>query len=354
VKAKGIRDRIILFLFTIFIMYFIAEALAGYFEQLPSYDPNVVFAVDAGQTHIHQESRIPGLIFELKPDSDTIWQGAHVKINSHGERDREYAIPKPDGVYRIIGLGDSVTFGPGIEQNETFLDLLEVRLGNGFEVINAGVSAYNTNQEYILLKNRLMEYEPDMVIYNFFNNDGDPTDILKRYKTVDEAQGAGVMPRNKILAANLAWLFPMPQQVNIVLLENSAFFRFLNIRSYNILSRINPYAYPPNTILFVNGMDSWQMNTDALRSMIDLSREEGFELIVVLHPFLQDRDDNIEWAKDISAEEGIPYLNLYDYYKERGVVLEDAGPDGIHPNEETHKIISDGLYDFVLQTINSD
>lgn len=40
------------------------------------------------------------------------WARQAVRFNSHGFRDREFG-PKPPGVFRIVALGDSFTFGNG-------------------------------------------------------------------------------------------------------------------------------------------------------------------------------------------------------------------------------------------------
>lgn len=99
-------------------------------------------------------------------------------INSDGLRDYDYSIQKPKGTYRIITLGDSETFPDEIQLYEQFGKLLEKKLNNSteinkFEVINFGVSGYDTNQSILFFKRKGLKYNPDLVIY-FFN----PNDIL--------------------------------------------------------------------------------------------------------------------------------------------------------------------------------
>src|SRR5262245_29159034 len=48
--------------------------------------------------------------------------------NALGLRDYEFAEEKPPGTYRIVVVGDSVTFGPGVGLDETFAKRLERKL----------------------------------------------------------------------------------------------------------------------------------------------------------------------------------------------------------------------------------
>ena len=100
------------------------------------------------------------------PDSTT-----YVKINSKGLRDSEYDYEKPSGVKRILVLGDSFTWGYGVEKDEIFTERLEKMLGKGFEVINAGVSGYGTDQELLYLEKEGLKYNPDVILVAFASND---------------------------------------------------------------------------------------------------------------------------------------------------------------------------------------
>ncbi|HUI64593.1 MAG TPA: SGNH/GDSL hydrolase family protein [Bacteroidota bacterium] len=94
------------------------------------------------------------------------------RISSAGLRDREFAVPKPGGTFRILMLGDSFTEGDGVEGQETFSKRLESMLADKFgvgrvEVVNAGVGSYSPILEYLYLKNGGLALEPDMVILNY-------------------------------------------------------------------------------------------------------------------------------------------------------------------------------------------
>lgn len=98
-------------------------------------------------------------------------------ISRQGLRNEEIALPKPPGTYRIITLGDSVTEGPGVELDQTFVKLLEQALqagsppGQTIEVVNAGTGDYGTQQEVIWLRTRGLKYEPDLVLVDVYLND---------------------------------------------------------------------------------------------------------------------------------------------------------------------------------------
>jgi hypothetical protein len=73
-----------------------------------------------------------------------------VTHNSSGQRGREYPTARLKGVTRILALGDSFTWGFGVEDREVFTEVLASGPG-GFEVVNLGVSGYGTDQELLLL-----------------------------------------------------------------------------------------------------------------------------------------------------------------------------------------------------------
>jgi lysophospholipase L1-like esterase len=98
------------------------------------------------------------------------------KANSLGFRDREHAVAKPAGVYRILVLGDSIVQGLSVANREDlFTSVLERELDadapGRFEVLNFGVSGYNTQQEVETLRDKGLRYSPDLVVLAYCLND---------------------------------------------------------------------------------------------------------------------------------------------------------------------------------------
>ncbi len=63
------------------------------------------------------------------------------RINSKGLRDNETTYDKPEGVFRIVVIGDSNTFGVGVPIEKHFTRLLEGYFRD-LEVINLGVGGF--------------------------------------------------------------------------------------------------------------------------------------------------------------------------------------------------------------------
>src|SRR5262249_36008925 len=70
------------------------------------------------------------------------------KSNSLGLRDVEFT---PDGRPIIMFLGDSFVWGFDSEAEERFTNLLRDDMPN-YQIVNAGVPGYGTDQEYLLLQ----------------------------------------------------------------------------------------------------------------------------------------------------------------------------------------------------------
>lgn len=105
--------------------------------------------------------------------------GVEVKINSYGFRDKEYSVEKDKDTFRILILGDSVTFGFGVGQDEKYPEILEQILNSQsedlkhdkYEVINAGTNGYYTQQELELFKEKGLKFCPDLCILQVNGND---------------------------------------------------------------------------------------------------------------------------------------------------------------------------------------
>lgn len=101
-------------------------------------------------------------------------------FNSLGYRGEDITIPKPEGVYRIVALGGSTTFGEYLETYaEAYPHQLQqiLRESYGFErveVINAGVPGYTTWESAVNLMLRVPDLDPDMVIVYHAVNDVNP------------------------------------------------------------------------------------------------------------------------------------------------------------------------------------
>lgn len=94
-------------------------------------------------------------------------------INSLGYRGKEFTLEKPAGKTRVLVVGDSMTFGWGVGDNQTYPYLLENILKekgvSNAEVINGGyVGGLSPDSYYVYLKNQGLGLKPDILILGFF------------------------------------------------------------------------------------------------------------------------------------------------------------------------------------------
>ena len=104
---------------------------------------------------------VPFLNFTLNPNLSD--------VSKQGFRGADVAIPKPPGVYRILAIGGSTTFGIGLTTEETWpfqlQSILREQYGyHNVEVINMGVPGYYSLNSVINLATHGLALEPDLVI----------------------------------------------------------------------------------------------------------------------------------------------------------------------------------------------
>ncbi|MEZ2234064.1 SGNH/GDSL hydrolase family protein [Microcoleus sp.] len=139
--------------------------------------PKIGDLVDSAPTNFHTADRDLG--WKLKPGVSGEWKGegaSFVQVNSEGLRDREHTKAKPPNTLRVAVLGDSFTEAIHVPIEQTFWSKLERKLANceavkgrkKVEVINFGVQGYGTAQELVMLRKKVWDYSPDIVVLAFF------------------------------------------------------------------------------------------------------------------------------------------------------------------------------------------
>ena len=121
------------------------------------------------------------LFWSMRPNLRILFQGVMISTNELALRSAPVG-PKQKNEFRILSLGESTTFGAGVENDETYSARLEYILNNTlhtnrFKVINAGVSGYTSFQSLLYLKKRGFKLSPDLVLFYHEYNDYLPTYI---------------------------------------------------------------------------------------------------------------------------------------------------------------------------------
>ena len=139
---------------------------------LEELDPSQIKQVEERRTMPH-----PYLGYALRPGwSSRDGRKEQASHNLLGFRGQEPEIPKPKGLYRVLCLGGSSTYGSGPTSDEnTYPARLEFHLnrmtGAEVEVVNLGVKGWTSTESLINLCLRGVELEPDLVLVYHATND---------------------------------------------------------------------------------------------------------------------------------------------------------------------------------------
>ena len=336
--------------------------------------------------------------WEHKPNFDGIRVTkefeTHIKINSNKLRDKNYDYEKPDGIKRIVVLGDSFTEGAQVEENERFTEVLESSLLKNIQIINTGVSGYGNNQELLFLKNEGMKYNPDIVLVAFCIGN-DVSDNMGNVTAWDPTQGRPVfiLNDNELTLTNV----PVPQKKRENVTSFLRFKRYMarHFHSYaftstkismnpNLLSffkkigiagaiRENP---PRKPVLYSNTYTpklhyGWNLTKAILKEIDVVAKENNSKTLIVLIPnkeqvykenwdrikryySLNDQNYNLSKPNDVLVEFGkesdIPVLDLLPEFREHAKNGEQLyfEIDG-HWNANGHKLAAELIYDKLIE-----
>src|SRR6266699_2861458 len=116
---------------------------------------------------------------EFNPKYDwnpILWMHKYVYLNSAGYRDREFSSYPPSDTYRIYVVGNSYTYGWGINNIEdTYPKVIERELakttGRKIEVINAGQPGFHLGEDVYRFESEGKQFHPNLVVVGLNFND---------------------------------------------------------------------------------------------------------------------------------------------------------------------------------------
>lgn len=273
---------------------------------------------------IKERSADPRIGHVHRPGSEATLMGVPVRINGDGLRDRDYPVERT-GARRIAVLGDSLTFGWGVREEDRFESLLERELSQRapVEMINFGTGNYNTGQAVELFLAKGLKYRPDEVVVFWFINDAEPTPQVSPWEP----------------------------------LAHSRLVTFFWSRIKSLVSRVDErksfHGYYAG--LYGDAEPGWQA---AQQAFLRLKREldaRGIALKVVLLPELHDPARYpfaAQHAKLMAflARNGIPALDVTPAF---AGTTDPIGlwvaPDDAHPNAQAHAIIARAVAPFLAK-----
>jgi lysophospholipase L1-like esterase len=306
--------------------------------RLAGYRPLPTHPITGNQELLHQYTKFRSsrrLIWELTPG----WSGREgygtVTINSRGLREREIPLGKPAGTFRILCLGDSVTFGHWVEAEEAYPRRLEERLQarstKRIQVINAGVPGYSPFQELTWLEEEGWAYEPDLVLLGFVLND-----VVERYVTLAEYGGS-----NTILGVDTTVrLGPVTR-----LVRRTAFHRFVTSLMLTGARRREIYSVRQlfDEDLSPEIQGAWEQTRDELDALAAATGDRGVSLVVLVFPFRFQIAQHMApvpqrrveaWGR----EAGVPVLDLTGVFARLGP--QNGFLDHDHPTPAGHQAVA--------------
>lgn len=339
------RKEIMLSLVTFFICAVFFELAVRFFWEEPVWAgygyPEGLYIPDNMTGYKYKPLFVGNFLGELYGDVD-------IKINSKGLRDYEHAYGRSVGKTRILGLGDSITFGSGVDYEDTYLRQLEKKfLDNGYdvEIIKAGVNSYEFDQEYVYYFEEGYKYIPDIVLIGIHMNDVrvvNPLELKENMfqSNVPQSRGSGIITDLRTI---------VPKYVK------SAKFIYMS------MVQILPKSKNRNEIYFDlvyglwNDSVSWNNYEAKLLDLEENLRQDNVKLILVYFP------NTLQFASSLNAgtypqkrimnlslDRGIPFIDLTPYLDLPNYEEYYLHSDNAHLNGKGYKFVSEIIYEQLI------
>jgi lysophospholipase L1-like esterase len=254
-----------------------------------------------------------------------------VNVNRLGFRDLEFAVKKRPGERRILAVGDSFTFGSGVQLEDTWPQILERLLSEGrstpVEVINGGFAAGGHTPAHYAdwVGSHGAAFSPDLVIVGLCLNDLSPRVGLLSYPVVEVEPFLGGVSR--IVDA---------------------------IRREIEQRRVVAATYDA-TLLVELDPTTWNDTQAGLRQMRDDLAHRSIRYLVAILPMLSQlgpRHPNRglhRLVAEFCGQEGIDCLDLLPAFEGRAERSLWVHPTDQHPNDVGNRILAEGIRDHLVR-----
>jgi hypothetical protein len=303
-----------------------------------------------------------------------------IETNSIGYRNREMGAKQG---MRLLFLGDSITLGAYLPEEETFVRRVETLAqseGRNWETINSGVSGISLKTELAILYETGLALEPDVVVLGFYLNDFQESPgvyvqqmpwiaeksflfhyLLKRfYIEVPDYRASAYSDSADIIARGEGFRVAMPKnlwQMHETAAERIAQWRGEFDREKRGASVVDRAFYERVSASFDDWGGVWSPHVwDAIEPLFGelkrLSEERGFRVIVLCFPVLDQvvaervYDEPQRRLAKLAADMGMGYLDLLPVLRgqddPRGLFY-----DHCHHTSRGNAVIAEAVYAFL-------
>jgi lysophospholipase L1-like esterase len=269
------------------------------------------------------------------PNSTGQYTGVPLRINSIGLRDHEVDVPKPPGVFRILAIGDSVTFGFGVRLEDSYPKRLEALLNasrntaaDRVEVLNAAVPGTALVSYLKTLRQEGPSLQPDLILVGIVLND------IMDYDAVFAPRPSS-SPRPSMVSTRL-------HELNRVLLLHSHLYllSYISLKSF----LIHAGAFDINSAYDFDFLAvrppterqarAWASSLKILNQIIDAARDLRVPVVLVVFPLAVQMNKqtldlfrrSLNLTLDESALDGAPQKRLAEFALAHRVPLVDLLP----------------------------
>jgi lysophospholipase L1-like esterase len=352
-KINNLKKNFLLLLTTVIIFLIFFEILLrlftypiyGFQEEVFEYDEITGYKLSKNYSG---KQSIYGNFFDLQ-------------TNSKGLRDfREYDYKKSEEVYRILILGDSFSFGNGVNLEESYPEYLRENFKDeNIEIINLGIPGYGINNEYLLFLEEGKKYEPDLILIQFYLND------WGTHQLTEEKGKIIVDKKNSLVADDKGFLvssgkLSFIKKIHLFSLKNSRTYSFVYSKSRNTLTPlIDNYRKKSSPFIFYSkDSPEYKEKYEGYYSILRMLDEKtDSKIVLFVGPFQSDfispekikEEYNLEdipnlrqsqeSVNEIANSLNLSMINITS--EEKDIFIEIDG----HWNSKGNKLVADKLYE---------